>query len=183
MFWKRKREFTGEGDAEFDELTHRKEREIDQVRQCTLFISSKYKEIIFVPIGEVESFMHRELDSVVVKPWPMSIGELQEEIENTLNKYQNRVADLPPSNQTWYSLNASKAKSQRSFKVDYIDVNLFTDTHRPYGEGEVERIRVDAAPKDRLQNSYVLTGVSHLLETGVAQTVIDIFNACEKIRN
>ena len=61
-------------------------------------------------------------------------------------------------------------------------MSLTTDLERKYGQGEVERILVKASPKNWTDDNYKLIGKNHLMETQVAQVVIDIFKACEKIR-
>jgi hypothetical protein len=48
--------------------------------------------------------------------------------------------------------------------------------------GEVERITVTASPT-ALDTNYALVGTGHLLDTKVAQIVIDIADACDKIRD
>lgn len=151
-------------------------------RHCWLYISSKYNEILFVPMGKIDPWKSRELDSIVVKKWPLNIGGLQEAIQETLDKWTDPVEDIKPSNNNWHSFNKSKAKTQRSFHVDYVQMSLTTDMEREYGQGEVERIVIKASPKNWLEDNYKLIGWNHLLHTQVAQVVIDIFNACEKIR-
>ena len=82
----------------------------------------------------------------------------------------------------WPSFDCSKAKSQRSFETDYVTFRLETDLTRSYREHEVERIKVRAQPTI-LDNTYSLNGCGHLLDTKIAQIVLDIFEACLKIRN
>jgi hypothetical protein len=72
--------------------------------------------------------------------------------------------------------------SQKSFESEYICLRLETDLSRGYGDGEVERIKVSAIPTS-LIDSYSLIGYGHLFDTNVAQIVLDIFNACVKIRS
>jgi hypothetical protein len=151
-------------------------------RYCWLYISEKFNEILFVPMGKIDDWKSRELDSVIVKDWPINIGELQKCILEALDKWQDPVPDTKPNNENWHSLNNSKAKTQRSYVVDYVHVRLTTDMKRKYGQGEVERITVEAAPKDWTEDSYNLMGCNHLSETQVAQVVLDIHKACEKIR-
>jgi hypothetical protein len=151
-------------------------------RQCWLYISSKYKEILFVPMGKVDAWKTSELDSIIIKEWPLNIGDLQEAIQLTFDRWLESVPDTNPSNENWHSFNKSKAKTQRSFRVDYVQMSLTTDLEREYGEGEVERILVEAYPKNWFEDNYKLVGKNHLMETQVAQVVIDIFKACEKIR-
>ncbi len=151
-------------------------------RQCWLYISSKYKEVLFVPMGKIDKWKSRELNSVVSKQWPVNIGDLQDLIQETLDKWTDPVEDTEPSNDNWYSYNASKAKTRKSFEVEYVQMRLTTDMEREYGHGEVERIIIKASPKNWLDDNYKLVGKNHLMETQVAQVVIDVFSACEKIR-
>ena len=151
-------------------------------RECWLYISSKYKEILFVPLGRVDKWHSRELDEVLVRDWPMNIGELQECIEQTLNNWKDPVPQQKVDKDHWPSFNSSKARTQHSFHVDYVQILLTTDLERSYQEGEVERILVKAAPFDWNDDNYLLIGRNHLIETQVAQVVLDIINACEKIR-
>lgn len=151
-------------------------------RYCWLYISSKYNEILFVPMGKIDPWRSCELDSVVAKEWPMNIGDLQETIQETLDKWEDQMPDIKPSNENWHSYNTSKAKTQRSFSVDYVQMSLTTDLESEYGQGEVERIVIKASPKNWSNDNYTLVGKKHLVETNVAQVVIDIVNACEKIR-
>ncbi|MBI3259510.1 MAG: hypothetical protein HYZ54_08575 [Ignavibacteriae bacterium] len=151
-------------------------------RYCSIYISEKHKEIVFVPMGRIDPWKSRELDSVIVKEWPLNIGELQDCIQTTLDKWKDQVDDIEPGNKLWYSLNNSKAKTQHSFRVDYVHLTLTTDMDRKYGQGEVERITVKASPFDWSEVRYKLVGTNHLMETQIAQLVIDISKACEKIR-
>jgi hypothetical protein len=175
MFWNKISDFFGLGNKTKAE-THPYAG-----RHCWLYISSRYKEILFVPMGKVDPWMSRELDAVIVKPWPISIGELQDTIQATLDNCKSPVEKLEPSKDRWFSLKASKAKTQQSLKVDYVLMRLFTDLERPYAKGEVERIKVSAAPFGQ-SGTYRLTGETHLSETRLAQIVLDIFSACETIR-
>lgn len=151
-------------------------------RHCWLYISDKYKEVLFVPMGKIDQWKSKELDSIIVGEWPMSIGDLQKNIIQTLDKWQDPVENVEPSIENWHSFNISKARSQKSFKVDYVQISLTTDMEREYGQSEVERIVVKASPFDWTEDRYNLIGKSHLLETQVSQVVIDIYKACDKIR-
>lgn len=179
MFWKKK--YIKQANKSADEISdnhypHAK-------RNCWLYISDKYKEVLFVPMGNVDPWMSREINKVLIKPWPLNIGELQDGIEQTLNNFEESVPENKNSNESWYSYRNSKAKTQRSFKVDYVQILLETDLERSYGPQEVERITVKASPKDWNEDGYKIIGNSHLLETQVAQKVLDIYSACERIRN
>jgi hypothetical protein len=181
MFWKKKNEIPEPLHFELNKEGKRGRFPFPE-RHCWLYISYKYTEILFVPMGKIDSWKSCELDSVVVKEWPMNIGELQHSIQETLDKWKDSVTDVNPSNDNWHSFKASKAKTQKSFQVDYVQVSLTTDMEREYAQDEVERILVKASPKNWQNDSYKLVGKNHLLETQVAQVVMDIFNACEKIR-
>ncbi|MBK7441433.1 MAG: hypothetical protein IPI65_07865 [Bacteroidetes bacterium] len=150
-------------------------------RRCWLFISSKFKEILFVPVGK-DKISFNELDSIIIKQWPLKIEELQDCIQLTLDKFVQNVEDQPPTNENWYSLKNSKAKTQQSFKIEYVQIELKTDMEKEYGPKEVERILINAGPFDNLKTRYKLIGKSHLIDTEVAEVVVEIFNACEKIR-
>lgn len=181
MFWKNKNKT-----PESLNFRNKKENKRDPFpypeRHCWLYMSSKYNEILFVPMGKIDPWRSCELDSVIIKEWPINIGELQDTIRETLDKWTDPVSNVKLSNDNWHSFNASKAKTQKSFQVDYIQMSLTTDMEREYGQGEVERILVKASPKNWTDDNYKLVGKNHLMETQVAQVVIDIFNACEKIR-
>jgi hypothetical protein len=147
-------------------------------RCCCLYISSKFNQIIFVPQGKADIGLYFELDNIVADTWPCNFERLQLNIEEALNKYQP-LATYTKDN--WPSYNKSNAKSQKSFELDYISIWLETDLTKGYGEKEVERIKVAAQPSS-LDNTYSLVGCRHLLDTKVAQMVIDIFEGCSKIR-
>jgi hypothetical protein len=147
-------------------------------RSCSLYISNKYKHILFIPYGKAEAGFHVELDNIISDTWPCDFGKLQQNIEEALNRYLPSVTYIEGN---WPSYNNSKAKSQKSFEFDYIHISLGTDLSSEYGKREVERIQVSAEPSS-IDNTYSLIGVRHLLDTGVAQMVIDIFEGCSKIR-
>ncbi len=164
----------------------KKSKLIEQLRQpnlpypyrtCTIYISEKFSQIIFVPLGKI-TLGHAELENILTDSWPCDFGRLQSNIEETLNKYQEKAEYKG----IWYSYDNSKSKTQTSFETDYIHFNLETDLSRTYGEKERERIKVTARPT-KLDNTYFLTGTSHLLDTKIAQIVCDIFDACVKIRS
>jgi hypothetical protein len=147
-------------------------------RFCHLYISSKYKQILFVPYGKMGIGAHAEIDDIIVDTWPCDFGQLQANIEATLAKFAPAVNYVKGK---WPSYEVSKAKSQRAYESDYIRCRLATDQSRPYGDGEAERITVTANPTS-LDITYSLVGTSHLLNTGIAQIVVDIAAACDKIR-
>ena len=122
---------------------------------------------------------YAEIDDIVVDTWPCDFGKLQANIEATLNKFAPTAIHVKGK---WPSYEASKATSQSAYKADYIAFRLKTDLSRSYGEGEVERITVTATPS-ALDTTYSLVGTSHLLDTRVAQIVVDIAEACDKIRH
>jgi hypothetical protein len=123
--------------------------------------------------------MYTELDNLIIDNWPCKFQDLEINIEEVLRR---SLAKAIYAKGNWPSFERSKAKSQKSYETDYIKLRLETDLSRSYGEGEVERVKVTARPTE-LDNTYSLTGCGHLLNTKVAQIVIDIFEACMKIRN
>jgi hypothetical protein len=62
-----------------------------------------------------------------------------------------------------------------------INLRLETDYTRPYGDGEEERITLITKPTQL--DSYTITATKHRVDTAVAQIVLDIYEACFKIRN
>jgi hypothetical protein len=147
-------------------------------RFCHLLISSKYKQILFVPYGKMDIGAHAEIDDILVDTWPCDFAKLQANIEATLDKFGPTVIYLKGK---WPSYEASKATSQRAYESEYIRFRLATDQSKSYGDGEVERITVTANPTS-LDTTYSLVGTGHLLNTKIAQIVIDIAEACDKIR-
>lgn len=133
-------------------------------------------------MGEIDPWKSRELEEVIAEKWPINIEKLQDLIDRTLDNWKSSVNDIKSSKENWHSYNTSKAKSQRSFKVDYVPINLRTNVDRQYGEKEAERIIVESSPKNWIEDNYKITGEEHLLDTQIAQLVLDVFNACEKIR-
>ncbi len=181
MFWKNRVKISEPLKLE-SEVTSPREAFPFPKRQCWVYISSKYKEVVFVPMGEITPYKSKELNSVITKEWPLNIGELEESIRLTLDKWENNVPDSELSTNNWHSFNRSKAKTQQSFTVNYVPICLTTDLDKEYGISEAERIIVKGSPKEWHKTNYKIVGESHLLETHVSQTVLDIFNACEKIR-
>lgn len=149
-----------------------------QYRFCDLYISDKNREILFVPYGKVNNGMHAEVDNLIVDKWPCKFQDLQTNIEEALNRYLSTTTYIKGK---WPSFDRSKAKSQKAYETDYIRLRLETDLSRNYGDGEVERIKVTAQPT-ALDNTFSLVGCTHLLDTKVAQVVMDIYEACLKIR-
>lgn len=160
MFWKK----------EMKEIT---------IRSCSLNIGEKYNQILFVPYGQIANGLNVELDDIIIDNWPCDFGDLQENINKTLDKYKPKYIQ---SDTLWYSQLKSKAKTIKSFETDYLNIHLYTDISRKYGEGEVERISVSTQPS-KLEDTYRIIGCGHLIESKVAQIVIDIYNASMKIRN
>lgn len=146
-------------------------------RTCCLFISKKHNHILFVPQGKSQIGLYVELDDIISDSWPCDFEKLQSNIELTLNRYQNSATYVKGN---WPSYNSSKAKSQASFEFDYICIWLETDMKKGYGSKEVERISISAQPTSL--DSYSLEGCKHLIDTRVAQMVIDIFEGCSKIK-
>ena len=146
-------------------------------RYCWLFISAKFKHILFVPLGRIDIGAHVELDNLLSDDWPCNIGKLQSNIEETLNRYLPSTVHVKGQ---WPSYNNSKAKSQRSFEFDYISIWVATDNSKGYRGGEAERIKISCYPTSL--ETYSLVGIRHLVDTQVAQMVIDIFEGSSKIK-
>ena len=145
-----------------------------------IYISEKYHQILFVPLGGiVEEGIRRELPDIIADKWPCDFGNLQINIEEMLNRF--KPLNIEPGF-TWPAYEASLAKTRKSFEQDYLMLRLESDSKNPYGEGEAERINV-RAQASRLETSYYLIGQEQLIDTELAQVVIDIFNACMKIRS
>ncbi len=151
------------------------------LRACNVYISEKYQQILFVPFGKAETGLHIEQENIITDTWPCKFQDLQINIEEALNRYQPLVP-YDKDNHVWRTFDLSKAKTRRSFETDYISIHLSTDTTKEYGSQEKERIRVSAEPT-LLENTYSLTGCSHLNDTRIAQITLDIYNACIKIRS
>ena len=147
--------------------------EFHKSRLCYLYISARNKEILFVPYGKVNNGISAEIDDIIVDSWPCDFKNLQENINATLNKFQNSITY---EQGVWPSFRKSKAKSQSSYHHDYIAIRLSTDNSRDYGNGEVERIEISVKPSEL--DNYQLKGTTHLIDTAVAQLVIDIYTAC-----
>jgi hypothetical protein len=153
-------------------------------RHCDIYISTKYKHILFVPFGRINGGTSAEHENIISDVWPCEFGKLQENIVEALDRGLVAHANFDPFKYRrgkYPSYNNSKAKSESSFRSDYILLRVETDTKREYEKGEVERITVTAQPTS-LDSTYRLTGTYHLLDTYVAQLVLDIFEACMKIR-
>lgn len=154
-------------------------------RHSALYISEKYKEILFIPFGRVNGGLSAEHENTLSDTWPCDFGKLADNIREVLDRSLVAHAGYDPhkyGRANYPSYNASKAKSERSFQTDYVLLRLETDTTRDYAKGEVERITVTAKPTSG-DHTYCLTGVYHLIDTKVAQLVLDIYEACMKIRN
>jgi hypothetical protein len=148
-------------------------------RFCDLYISDRYKQILFASYGKTGEGFHTELQPVIVDSWPCQFQDLMANIERALKGY---IPKAVPVRGKWPSYDSSKATSQKSFEAEYVRIRLETDMTASYGHGEAERIKVSAHPTP-LDTTYCLTGCRHLIETNVAQVVVDIFEACTKIRN
>lgn len=148
-------------------------------RFCDLLISDKHKQILFVPYGKLESGLYAEVDNLIIDKWPCKFQDLQTNIVEALRRFSN-TSNLTKGK--WPSYANSKSKTQRSYEADYVRIRLETDLNRIYGNGEAERITVSAHASP-LDTTFQLTGTRHLIDTSIAQIVIDIFEACEKIRN
>jgi hypothetical protein len=153
-------------------------------RHCDIYISTKYKQILFVPFGRIKGGMSAEHENIISDVWPCDFGKLQENINEALDRSLVAHANFDRvkfGRGNYPSYNNSKAKSESSFQSDYVKLRLETDTSREYGKGEAERIKVTAQPT-ALETTYRLTGTYHLIDTEVAQLILDIFEACMKIR-
>jgi hypothetical protein len=148
-------------------------------RFADIYISQKYHEVLFVPYGRVDNGMYAEVDNLIIDKWPCKFEDLQKNIEEALKRYLSKTTYLKGK---WPSFDKSKAKSKKSYETDYIRLRLETDFSRGYADGEVERIKIHAEPTG-LDDTFYLGGCTHLLDTKVAQIVIDIFEACMKIRS
>lgn len=168
MFWKKDKQSNS---VKQDNFSH-------PYRFCDIYISDKYKQILFVPYGKVDNGMYAEVDNLIIDSWPCKFQDLETNIEEVLRRFLPKTIYAKGE---WPSFDKSKAKSKKSYESDYIRLRLETDTSRGYGDGEVERIKVTAQPT-ALDNTYSLTGCTHLLNTEIAQVVLDIFEACMKIR-
>jgi hypothetical protein len=154
-------------------------------RHCDIYISTKYKHIMFVPFRRVGGGLSAEHENIISDIWPCDFGRLEENIEEALNR--NMVAyvnyDGFKSGRGNYPLyNNSKGKSESSFHSEYVKLQVETDNTKEYSIGESERITVMAKPT-ALETTYRLKGTYHMIDTEVAQLVLDIFGACMKIRD
>src|SRR5688500_18101044 len=93
-------------------------------RMCYLYICARYKEILFVPFGTVNSGVSAEMDDIIVDSWPCNFGKLQENINTTLDKFKSSITY---DSNIWPSFRRSKAKSKTSYQNDYIAIRLATD--------------------------------------------------------
>jgi hypothetical protein len=153
-------------------------------RHCGVYISTKYKHIMFVPLGRIKNGMSAEHENVISDVWPCDFGKLRENIEEALDRALVAHSNFDPFKYRpghYPSYDNSKAKSETSFRSEYVLLRVETDNAREYGQGEAERVKVIAHPTS-LDTTYRLTGTYHLLDTKVAQLVLDIFEACMKIR-
>lgn len=123
--------------------------------------------------------MYVELDNLIIDKWPCRFQDLQTNIEEALKRFSPTATYIKGK---WLGFERSQAKSQRSYETDYIRIRLETDLSRSYEDGEVERIKVTAHPT-ALDDTYSLVGCTHLLDTKVAQIVVDIYEACMKIKS
>tara|TARA_R100000935_G_scaffold3803_1_gene9470 strand:- start:1398 stop:1949 length:552 start_codon:yes stop_codon:yes gene_type:complete len=179
MFWNQKKK-----ENPTSELNEKSEQKTPySEKSCWIYLSEKYKEILFVPIGIMTEWTFRELDNVIVKEWPLKIGELQKCVNITLDNFKQNVTEIENNNDNWFSFKNSKAKSQRSFNEDYIQFQLKTDFSREYADGEVERFNVKSSPRPWDKDRHYIIGTAHLVDTDIAQLILDINKDCQKIRN
>jgi len=152
-------------------------------RSCWLYLSEKYNEILFVPIGNISPWRSRELNKVIVKEWPLKMEELQNCVHITLDNFKPNVAEIENNNDNWFSYKKSKAKSQKSFKLDYVVFQLKTDFARNYEEGEVERFNIKSSSREWEKDRHYFTGTAHLIDADIAQLIVAINKDCQKIRS
>ena len=169
MFWKKDKESN----------SVKEENSPYPYRFGDLYISDKYKQILFVPYGKVDNGTYAEVDNLIIDNWPCKFQDLETNLEAILKRFSAKTILVKGK---WPSYDNSKAKTQKSYEADYIRLRLETDRSRSYGDGEVERIKVTAQPTS-LDDTFHLSGTGHSLDTKVAQIVLDIFEACLKIRN
>jgi len=50
-------------------------------RFCDLYISDKYKQILFVPYGKIDNSGYAEVDNLIIDNWPCTFQELETNIE------------------------------------------------------------------------------------------------------
>lgn len=144
-----------------------------------VYISELHKEILFVPMGRVSEGTYMETFDIIKDQWPCDFGEMEANLENTLSKYNPQMVR---HEEFWPAYKASKAKTPKAFAEHYILLRLESDYKNSYGEGEAERInvRTQASP---LETNYYLVAQKHLIDTDLAQAIIDMFEACMKIRS
>ncbi len=178
MFWNKKNK-----ENSTSELNEKKDKKTTySERSCWIYLSEKYNEILFVPIGNTSEWTFRELDKVIIKEWPLKIGELQKCVNITLDNFEQNAIEIENNNDNWFSFKNSKAKTQKSFNSDYIVFQLKTDFTREYADGEVERFNVKSSPREWEKDRHYIIGTAHLIDTDIAQLILDINNDCEKIR-
>ncbi len=179
MFWKKNKK-----EDSTSELKENNENSSTySERSCWIYLSEKYNEILFVPIGNISEWRFRELDKVIVREWPLKIGELQDCVNLTLDNFEQIVSEIENNNENWFSFKNSKAKTQKSFNSDYIVFQLKTDFSREYADGEVERFNVKSSPRKWEKDRHYIMGTAHLTDTDIAQLILDINKDCQKIRN
>jgi hypothetical protein len=151
-------------------------------RQCFVFISEKFSQIIFVPIGVLDKWRTCEIDSVISEDWPLQSEKIQENIIKTLNLFEENVREYDEGLDKWYSLKKSKTDGIRSFQKNYRTFHLETDTERKYEEGEKERIIIKTSVDEWGTEKYQLVGKGHLIGNDISNLIIEMQSACEKIK-
>lgn len=147
-----------------------------------IYISEKFKEILFVPMGCIEdSFgsLFMETFDIISDTWPCDFGELQNNIEILLSSYKT---SMPRHDTMWPAHQASRSKTRKAFSEHYILFHLRSDDKRLYYPGEGERIfvRTQASP---LETTYYMVALESREGPKLAQAIVDMFDACMKIRS
>jgi hypothetical protein len=95
MFWKKEKH----------ELTVKNDKHSHPYRFCYLYISEKYKQILFVPYSKQEIGIYKELDNLIIDTWPCKFQDLQTNIEKVLNSFSQLPTNVKA---TWPSFENSK---------------------------------------------------------------------------
>jgi hypothetical protein len=167
MFWKKNKQSSSVKPENFPH----------PFRFCDLYISDKYKQILFVPYGQADNGTYAEVDNLIIDNWPCNSKDLETNIEEALRRFSPKATWVKGK---WPSYDNSKAKSKKSYEVDYVRLTLETDRSRSYGDGEVERIKVTAQPTP-LDNTYHLTGTTHLLTRKLHKSFLTFLKLAQKL--
>ena len=58
-------------------------------RFCHLYISDRFKQIIFVPFCKNENGWYAEINDLIIDSWPCNFEILQHNIETILDRYSS----------------------------------------------------------------------------------------------